>query len=274
MGSNAGKSDQVDNSIAIGLNAGTTSQSGATVAIGRWAGHAYQGGNSIAIGNQSAQCGQNPDGTYNSGWGQGERCVALGCYSGLKKQGDFSIAIGNGAGGDTQGEYCIAIGSSAGAVNQPNNSIVIGNNINTSAANEIKLGGPDNNTVISGTLHVNKTILCDDSVTAGSFIAASDRNLKQNIVPIERALDKVCCLEGVHYEFKNAPDVKRMGLIAQDVEKIIPEVVSENNEGTKGIDYGPIVSILIESVKELNQSIKGLTEENLKLNKKIEDMQK
>ena len=106
-----------------------------------------------------------------------------------------------------------------------------------------------------------------NSVTAGSFIAASDRNLKQNIVPIERALDKVCCLEGVHYEFKNAPDVKRMGLIAQDVEKIIPEVVSENNEGTKGIDYGPIVSILIESVKELK-------EENRKLNKKIEDMQK
>lgn len=105
------------------------------------------------------------------------------------------------------------------------------------------------------------------TVTANQFIAASDRNLKQNIVPIECALDKVCCLEGVHYEFKNAPDVKRMGLIAQDVEKIIPEVVSENNEGTKGIDYGPIVSILIESVKELK-------EENRKLNKKIEDMQK
>jgi hypothetical protein len=116
-------------------------------------------------------------------------------------------------------------------------------------------------------LDVTGNIHCSGSITAGSFIADSDRNLKQNIVPIECALDKVCCLEGVHYEFKNAPDVKRMGLIAQDVEKIIPEVVSENNEGTKGIDYGPIVSILIESVKELK-------EENRKLNKKIEDMQK
>jgi hypothetical protein len=110
-------------------------------------------------------------------------------------------------------------------------------------------------------------ITASNDITANQFIAYSDRNLKQNIVPIECALDKVCRLEGVHYEFKNAPDVKRMGLIAQDVEKIIPEVVSENNEGTKGIDYGPIVSILIESVKELK-------EENIKLNKKIEDMQK
>jgi len=116
-------------------------------------------------------------------------------------------------------------------------------------------------------LDVTGNIKCSGNVTADSFIAVSDRKLKQNIVPIESALDKVCRLEGVHYEFKNTPDVKRMGLIAQDVEKIIPEVVSENNEGIKGIDYGPIVSILIESIKELK-------EENKKLNKKIDDMQK
>ena len=100
------------------------------------------------------------------------------------------------------------------------------------------------------------------TVTAHQFFAASDRNLKQNIVPIENALDKVCKMEGVHYEFISNPGVKKLGLIAQDVEKIIPEVVSENNEGTKGIDYAPIVGILIESIKELK-------EENRKLNEKL-----
>ena len=69
-------------------------------------------------------------------------------------------------------------------------------------------------------------------------------------------------MEGVHYEFISNPGVKKLGLIAQDVEKIIPEVVSENNEGIKGIDYAPIVGILIESIKELK-------EENRKLNEKL-----
>jgi hypothetical protein len=135
-------------------------------------------------------------------------------------------------------------------------------NTTIDSTNKLICGTIESNSSSKVTFNHDIELATGKKVTANQFIAVSDRNLKQNIVPIENALDKVCKMEGVHYEFISNPGVKKLGLIAQDVEKIIPEVVSENNEGTKGIDYAPIVGILIESIKELK-------EENRKLNEKL-----
>lgn len=80
----------------------------------------------------------------------------------------------------------------------------------------------------------------------------SDVRLKQNIQPIDNALNKILALQGVTYEWIR-PEMEQgmqIGLIAQEVEKILPEIVSTDSEGFKSIQYSVLVAVLIEAVKE------------------------
>jgi hypothetical protein len=92
---------------------------------------------------------------------------------------------------------------------------------------------------------------------AGDVIAFSDERLKENVLTIENALEKTISLRGVSY-IRKENNQQSIGLIAQEVEKVIPEVVSENSDGIKGVAYGNLVGILIEAIKELNAKIEKL----------------
>jgi len=88
--------------------------------------------------------------------------------------------------------------------------------------------------------------------------SCSDRRFKQNITPIASALDKVTKLQGVSFTWnraafpaRNFSAGKEIGLIAQDVESVIPEVVLTDAEGYKSITYDKLTAVLIEAVKEL-----------------------
>jgi hypothetical protein len=90
-------------------------------------------------------------------------------------------------------------------------------------------------------------------------LPTSDIRLKENIHTIENALDKVSALRGVSFDFKETKQ-KQIGVIAQEVEKIIPEVVGENPDGYKGVQYENIVGLLIEAIKEQQKQIDELKE--------------
>jgi hypothetical protein len=90
--------------------------------------------------------------------------------------------------------------------------------------------------------------------------STSDINQKINIVEIADALNTIMQLKGVEYNWKDTGD-KGMGLIAQDVEKIIPYLVSENENG-KSIMYQNMVGLLIEAIKELKREIDSLKGDN------------
>lgn len=94
------------------------------------------------------------------------------------------------------------------------------------------------------------------SVT-GDVTSSSDENLKENIQPIADALAKVQQINGVSFNWKDSgrPSI---GVIAQNVEKVIPEVVTENAEGSKSVSYGNMVGLLIEAIKEQQASIEKL----------------
>ena len=90
------------------------------------------------------------------------------------------------------------------------------------------------------------------------FSTGSDKRWKKDITPLVNSLDKVMRLQGVNYNFRTSefPELKfttdsQIGLIAQDVEKVVPEVVHTSSDGYKNIEYGKLVSVLIESLKEL-----------------------
>ena len=96
---------------------------------------------------------------------------------------------------------------------------------------------------------------------AGNITANSDISLKDNIVAIPNALDKVLQIRGVTY---NRNDIegnpRQTGVIAQEVEKVLPEVISEDNNGIKSVAYGNMISLLIEAIKEQQTRIDMLEE--------------
>lgn len=91
----------------------------------------------------------------------------------------------------------------------------------------------------------------------GNVTAYSDIRLKDNIVPITNATALVEKLQGVYFNYKNASN-KNIGLIAQDVKVVLPELVSETENGYLAVAYGNIVAVLIEAIKELNLKIEVL----------------
>ena len=97
---------------------------------------------------------------------------------------------------------------------------------------------------------------------------ASDERIKSNIKTIENALDKTLLLRGVNYnDIRIEPDKLRMGLIAQEVELIIPEVVHTDEQTTmKSIEYQNIVGLLVEAIKEQQQQINDLKDILIKNN--------
>ncbi len=99
---------------------------------------------------------------------------------------------------------------------------------------------------------------CEDDgswTSTGNVTAYSDVRLKSNIQTIESGLDKVCAMRGVTFE---KDGVAGLGVIAQEVEAVIPEVVMTHNDGIKSVAYGNIVGVLIEAIKELKLEVESL----------------
>jgi len=107
------------------------------------------------------------------------------------------------------------------------------------------------------------TIANDGDITGthGNYHVSSDERLKKDIVTIPNALDKVLALRGVNFKWKNKEDQSlKMGMIAQETELVIPEVVNTQDDemGTKAVEYQFVVGVLIEAVKELSAKVEAL----------------
>lgn len=102
----------------------------------------------------------------------------------------------------------------------------------------------------TGAFSVTGTIYCTGEITA-----FSDERLKSDVETIDNALATVSQLRGVTY---TKDDKKSIGLIAQEVEKILPEVVYQSETEFKSLAYGNIVGLLIEAIKELRTEVQDL----------------
>ena len=97
------------------------------------------------------------------------------------------------------------------------------------------------------------------TVTAQNYNTSSSRKWKTNITPIVNALDTVSKLQGVTFDWNNKDLKNDFGLIAEDVNEVLPTIVGKNgNNEITGVDYSRITALLIETVKELNIRIKAL----------------
>ena len=105
----------------------------------------------------------------------------------------------------------------------------------------------------SGTLSANA--INATLVTSTDFNTTSDQRLKKNIKPLSGALEKVSKLSGVEFDWINT-DKKSIGVIAQQVEEVVPELVHTNSKGYKSVSYGNLTALLIEAIKELHENAK------------------
>ena len=127
----------------------------------------------------------------------------------------------------------------------------------------VKLGPVSNRVTIdiSGSLSASADIVTDGDVIAFN---ASDMRLKNNLKVIEGALDKIDGIAGYEFDWNdNSPGWARqrghdVGVVAQEIEKIHPEIVEERKNGYLGVDYKRLVPLLIQSVKELKQEVEEL----------------
>ena len=110
-------------------------------------------------------------------------------------------------------------------------------------------------------LEVSGSIRASDGL-----LSNSDERLKENIYPIDNALSRVGQIEGVYFNWKDQPE-RQVGVIAQNVQKVLPEVVSEDNNSYLSVDYSKIVPLLVEAINEQNSIILDLEERISKLEK-------
>ena len=109
-----------------------------------------------------------------------------------------------------------------------------------------------------GDFHANGDVI------AASTTTSSDIRLKKNINDIPYGLSEVLQLRAVEFDWKEKRDGKHdIGVIAQEIEKIIPEVVQESkdlNSDTmyKNVDYGKLTAVLIKSIQELTERVEEL----------------
>ena len=222
--------------------------------------------NSVAIGNSTSASGLNSFALGNSTIANGASSTAMGVST--IATGFASSSIGQntqatGYGTTSLGYYTTAIGNFSTSLGYYTNadsylSTVIGRYnigggdalswINTDAIFEIGNGTTDTNKANAFTVYKN-----GDATLAGTLTQSSDKRLKKNIKPLIASLDKIKQLNGKHYywnDIKPHSDKLQIGLIAQEVEKVFPELVHTDSQGYKSVDYTSLIPVLIEALKE------------------------
>ena len=229
--------------------------------------------------------------------------------------GDHNIAIGDGTGDRNDGsEYCIVIGYQAGwnSGNGGNNNVIIGtkagykfegdNNVfignnagyNETGSNRLYIANSSFNPLIYGEFD-NKIVTIN-----GDLVSTSDQRFKENIKTLNGSLQKINSIRGVSFTWKTNDEISKikgiqtdsvdnsrlqegtqLGVIAQEVEKVLPELVYTDDKGFKSVDYIKLTPVLIEAVKELKAekdaletTVAAQQKENEEMKAKLDKLEK
>jgi len=214
--------------------------------------------------------------------------------------GDIELIAGIAFAGEHAGNILLSAGDHSGAVGDAglisiqsgdgfmsnggnldlsagNSSDANGGDVNIQAGNSTLLGDGGNIILTPGSGETDGMVIVNGSGTySGTWTQSSDKRYKKNIEPLGNSIDKIEQLNGVSYELrreefpeKNFSNRKQIGLIAQNVEKVLPELVLTDSEGYKSVAYQNMVPVLIEAIKEQQDEIKTLTDRIIKLERMI-----
>ncbi len=273
------------NGSCISIGAGASSTGGSSIAIGG----ATASSNTEALGQLSLAIGAGATSNATSAVAIGADAYASGLLSlaiggGLKQlypnsepRATSTAAMAIGASTNANEPYSMAIGPGASATNE--NSAAIGARAQTSYANQIVLGDANTTVYIPGNLVVAKKIAVADvyKKVSGRYYAVtpnyggvsqqeswfySDRRLKNIGDAYKAGLDELKKLNFYHYTFKSDESkTPRVGVIAQDLQKIFPDAVIKGEDGFLMIRWEDMFYAVINAVKELDQRLTALSEQ-------------
>lgn len=230
----------------------------------------------VQLGDNNTWTGNNTFTKAVSSVGAGASSLRLGSGGvGGTNQGNYTVALGNGAALTGQTEYAVAIGTGAGRTNQGSNSIGIGRGAGYTNQGDygiiINSKGAQHNDTSEGHIilkssqgelaftQANGWNFSDSITCSGNITAYSDIRLKKEVSVISNPMDIVAGINGVKYtEIRTGK--RRTGVIAQAVQEVLPEAVLEDSKGMLSVDYGNLVGVLFEAVKELKAEIEELKE--------------
>ncbi len=250
LGSHSGNRNASGNqNLFAGMYSGAYGNYGsANVYLGYASGYKNNGSNNTFVGTNSGLSSTN--GSYNvllgykSGYENraGNKNTFLGTFAGYKNTGEGNVFIGYQAGYDETGFNKLYI------ANTRENPLIYGDFNKQSVSIGKKYTG------IWYTLYVD-----GNTYTTGSYIS-SDRRLKKEIKPMKGALARLQEIEGVTYEYeqarykeRNLPEGEQIGLLAQNVQEIFPDLVQEDEEGYLAVNYDGMIPVIIEALKEISR---------------------
>ena len=271
-----------DSTIALGKE--NWAEGASTIAIG-FKNHAA-GGGSVALGQENIAWGttnftagyQNTAGDINSDKGTGGSATAMGKYN--TASADATMALNRGTTASNQAATSMGLGTTADNVAM----LAIGvNNVaggGDTTANQYYYadgqytGAPAGIAFVIGNGDVNSSnglagdnssnafvVKYDGSATlAGDLALVSDARLKSNIISLGSTLAKLMQIDGKSYTMKSNERESKIGLLAQDVAKVLPELVkmSDDSDGTLSVNYQGLIPVLINAIKEQQKEIKAI----------------
>ncbi|MEW6730329.1 MAG: tail fiber domain-containing protein [Acidobacteriota bacterium] len=271
---------------AIALGDNSTASGSAAFATGNFTTASGEVSVAMGTGTVASKFATTALGNFSIASGQ----VATAFGNGATASGDFSLSMGETT--TASGLFSVALGRLVTASNT--SSIVIGSSdptnkarLNNSIANSLMVGfnsnvstlfvGPANGGSTLGNvgigtstpgayrLNINGDTLVNGNLDVGgggSIRQLSDIRLKTNVRVIENALGKILNLQGIKYEWKQNENIpmpyagdEQLGFAAQEVEKVLPEIVSTTDSGYKAVSYQSLTPVLVEAMKDQQKII-------------------
>ncbi len=110
-------------------------------------------------------------------------------------------------------------------------------------------------------LHVSGSVSSISIYASNDIAAFSDESVKTDLQVIDNAVDRIKQINGYTYvRIDDSSNTRRAGVIAQEVQKVLPEVVSKNQDETLNVAYSNMIALLIEGIKEQQSQIDILNE--------------
>ena len=269
-----------DSSVAIGKD--NYAQGASTVAIG-YQSHAA-GDGSVALGQQNVSWGttnftagyQNIAGDVTAARGSGGSAVAMGKYN--MATADTSMALNRGTAATNQAATAMGfrtVADNAGMLAIGVNNVTgLGDTASgryfytdgqyngAPAGVAFVIGNGDINTqaYARGSNPKNAFIVYYDgnATLSGDLTVNSDARLKSNIMSLGSTLAKLMKIDGKSYTLKSNKKVNKIGLLAQEIEEVFPELVKEgeDKDGTLSVNYQGLIPVLINAIKEQQEELK------------------
>ncbi|MFN8254306.1 MAG: tail fiber domain-containing protein [Bacteroidales bacterium] len=288
--------------VFVGFEAGRMITGRGNTALGASSGnYATSGEYNVFIGSLAG--GRNDQQSLNGG----SRNVFVGRQAGyFFGDGNDNVAIGYLAGSNNTGSGNILIGTSAGSGVVTNNSLYIDNSststpliygdfslrrlsfngnvgVNRNSYSNVSLAVSPNGLNYGIYVDAGSTLyaaLFNGDIRVNSTTYTSDIRYKTNIEDFKNGLEKVLQIQGVMFDWNKSKypkngfsDTRQIGFIAQNIEKVLPELVEEDAEGMKSVDYSKITVVLVEAVKEQQNQIESMVSENAKLNLRVKELE-